>query len=83
MADTRSLEDLRQAGAGRPAPEAVARLYHTAFDKYGVAMLWSRKRLAHPTITQALGVSEALRHEGNMQSRPLAIAIEDACRAAV
>ena len=83
MIDTRSLDDLRQVGAGRPAPEAVARLYHAAFEKYGVAMLWSRKRLPNPTITQALAVAEALRYEGNMQSRPLAIAIEDACRAAV
>lgn len=69
--------------AGRPAPEAVARLYRDAFARFGIAMLWSRRQLPNPTITQALAIAEALRFEGNMQSRPLAIAIEDACRAAV
>lgn len=83
MTDTRSLEDLRHAGAGRPSPEAVARLYTEAFARFGIAMLWSRRQLPHPTITQALAIAEALRFEGNMQSRPLAVQLEEACRAAV
>jgi hypothetical protein len=44
--------------------------------------LWNRKPSDNLTIAQAL-VSKSLRLVGNMQSRPLAVKIEEACRAAL
>lgn len=78
-----SLDALKAAGAGRPAPDAVASLYHQAFQDHGARMLWSRTPSDHPTIAQALVVAECLRREGDMRSRPLAARIEEACRAAL
>jgi hypothetical protein len=78
-----ALDELKQRGAGRPAPAEVVRLYQQAFAEFGALMLWSRKPSAHPTIAQALVVAEALRNEGNMASRPFAARIEAACRAAL
>jgi hypothetical protein len=83
MTDSRNLHALKKAGAGRPAPDAIASLYRKAFHDYGARMLWSRKPSDHPTIAQALAVAETLRSEGNMESRPLAAQIEQACRAAL
>ena len=83
MTDRRGIEDLKELGAGRPAPADVARLYHQAFRDFGTQTLWSRKPSAEPTITQALVIAEGLRREGNMRSRPLAARIEEACRAAL
>lgn len=83
MADRRSIEELKDLGAGRPAPEEVALLYHQAFRDFGTAALWSRRPSERPTITQALVVADALRNEGSMRSRPLAVRIEAACRAAL
>ena len=83
MKDTRSIGELKDIGSGRPAPEVVAALYRRAFQEFGAQSLWSRKPSEHPTITQALVVAEALRCEGNMKSRPLAVSIEEACRAAL
>jgi len=83
MADRPGLDELKEAGAGRPAPDAVAVLYREAFSVFGAAALWNCKPSAHPTIAQALAVAESLRREGNMQSRPLAVRIEEACRAAL
>jgi hypothetical protein len=78
-----SVEELKERGAGRPAPDAVVRLYNQAFRDFGIQALWSRRPGEHPTIAQALVIADVLRREGSMQSRPLAAAIEDACRAAV
>jgi hypothetical protein len=83
MADRRTLEDLKAAGEGQPAPDGIASLYHQAFERFGAQALWSRKPSERPTITQALVVSESLRREGNMTSRALAVQIEQACRAAL
>ena len=83
MADTRSVDELKTDGTGRPASSEIVSLYHRAFQEYGAQMLWSRKPSDHPTITQALVVAECLRREGNMKSRPLAARIEEACRAAL
>jgi hypothetical protein len=83
MTDKRSLDELKDAGAGKPAPESVAALYHRAFAEFGAQSLWNRKPSEHPTITQALVVAESLRSEGSMKSRPLAVRIEEACRAAL
>jgi hypothetical protein len=81
MADTRHLGQLKVLGAGRPAPGEVARLYHQAFREFGAQSLWSRRLTAKPTITQALVIAENLRREGNLQTRALAVEIEQACRA--
>ena len=83
MIDSRDLEDLKARGAGRPAPEEIARLYHQAFRDFGAQALWSRKPSAEPTIAQALVIADSLRREGNLQSRALAAENEQACRAAL
>lgn len=77
------IERMMEAGEGRPAPPAVVALYLEAFHAYGPLMLWSSRQVEEPTIAQALAVAEALRTEGNMRSRPLAVRIEEACRAAL
>ena len=83
MTDIRDLERLKDRGAGRPAPEDVARLYHRAFRDFGAQALWSRRASPAPTIAQALVVAESLRREGDVRSRALAVEIERACRAAL
>lgn len=83
MAERISLDELKERGAGVPAPAEVAALYHEAFREFGTAALWSRRPSAHPTIAQALAVAEALRREGTLRTLPLAARIEAACRAAV
>jgi hypothetical protein len=83
MADTRDLEQLKDLGAGRPAPEEVVRLYRQAFAEFGTRALWNWRCMEQPTITQALAISHSLKVEGDVKARALAIAIEQACRAAV
>lgn len=83
MTDLRNLEQLKDLGAGRVAPEEIAHLYHQAFRKFGTRALWSRRPSTTPTIAQALVVAESLRSEGNLQARALASKIEQACRAAL
>jgi hypothetical protein len=81
MADTRDLEQLKDLGAGRPAPEEVVRLYRRAFAEFGTRALWNWRHMEHPTITQALAIADSLRVEGDIKARALAVAIEQACRA--
>jgi hypothetical protein len=83
MLDARSLEQLKELGAGRAAPGEISRLYHQAFRDFGAQSLWSRRPSETPTIAQALAVADTLRREGNLQSRALASEIEQACRAAL
>jgi hypothetical protein len=83
MSDSRTIEVLKELGAGVAAPESIADLYRRAFREFGTLALWSRKPSERPTIAQALVVAESLRREGNMRSRPLAAEIEAACRAAL
>jgi hypothetical protein len=83
MPDKRTTRELKELGAGQPAPEEVAALYRLAFGKYGSQALWNRKPSGEPTIAQAVVVAELLRREGNVQSRSLAAQIEEACRAAL
>jgi hypothetical protein len=83
MIDNRDLEQLKGLGAGRVAPDEIARLYHQAFRDFGTQALWSRRPSERPTIAQALVIAEGLRREGNLQSRALAAEIEQACRAAL
>lgn len=83
MTDRLSIDEMKELGAGRPAPEDVVSLYHKAFAEYGAQSLWNRTPSKKPTILQALVVAECLRSEGNMKSRPLAAQIEEVCRAAL
>jgi hypothetical protein len=83
MTDIRNVEQLKDLGTGRPAPEAVARLYRQAFADFGTRALWSWRRMERPTITQALAIADSLKAEGNLEARALAVAIEQACRAAL
>jgi hypothetical protein len=81
--DTRDLQRLKELGAGRPAPGDIARLYRQAFRDFGAQALWSRRPSEKPTIAQVLVIAENLRREGNLQSRALAVEIEQTCRAAL
>jgi hypothetical protein len=83
MADTRDLDELKDLGAGRPAPEEVVRLYRQAFAEFGTRALWNWRCMDQPTITQALAIADSLKVEGDVKARALAIAIEQACRAAL
>lgn len=83
MADTRDLEQLKDLGAGRLAPEDVVRLYRQAFADYGTRALWNWRRMEQPTITQVLAIADSLKVEGDVKARALATAIEQACRAAL
>ncbi len=83
MTELADLELLKERGAGRPAPEDVARLYRQAFRDFGAQVLWSRRESPAPTIAQALVVADNLRREGDLRSRALAVEIERACRAAL
>ncbi len=83
MNDTRTLDELKDLGSGRPAPEDVARVYHQAFADFGTRALWNWRELDPPTITQALAIADSLRTEGNREARALAAQIEQACRAAL
>jgi hypothetical protein len=78
-----TLDELKEAGSGKPATKEIASLCREAFRTFGAQALWSRTPSEHPTIAQALVVAESLRREGNMQARPLASKIEQACRAAL
>lgn len=83
MRDSRSLEELKDLGSGKPAPGDVARLYGEAFAEHRARALWNWKQLERPTITQALAIAESLRTEGDRRARALALRIEAACRAAL
>jgi hypothetical protein len=78
-----TLDDLKGRGSGLAAPQGVVRLYYQAFSEFGTRALWNWKRLEQPTITQALTIADALRVEGNLAARRLAVEIEQACRAAL
>lgn len=83
MIDHRTLDELKDAGSGRPAPDEVVALYHEAFQQFGPRALWNWRALERPSITQALAIADSLRTEGNREARVLAVQIEQACRAAV
>ena len=72
MQDRRSIDELKELGAGRSAPNGIVRLYHQAFREFGTIALWSQRPSEHPTIAQALVIADSLRREGTMRARPLA-----------
>jgi len=83
MERVRDIDELKERGAGRPAPPAVASLYAEAFARYGVQALWSRAAHPAPTIAMALVIADTLRREGDMVCWHFAGRIEQACRAAL
>ena len=83
MTEVLTLDALKDLGSGHAAPGEVVALYRRAFAEHGPRALWNCRQMAQPTIVQALAVASALRTEGNLAARHLAIAIEQACRAAV
>jgi len=83
MPDTRTLDDLKDLGAGHPASDEVARLYRQAFADFGALALWSSRPAAAPTLADALAITGSLRVEGDRHARRLAEQIEAACRAAL
>jgi hypothetical protein len=83
MGDVRTIEELKDLGCGKPAPDDATRLYHQAFKEFCTRALWNWRELDPPSITQALAVADALRAEGNRDARALAARIEQACRASL
>ena len=83
MTETSDLDELKARGAGKPAPEAIARLYHQAFRDFGGQALWSSRPTSNPTIGEALAITRSLRVEGDRNARRLAEQIEAGCRAAL
>jgi hypothetical protein len=83
MDSSTALDELKDRGAGVPAPEDVVRLYRQAFAEFGPRALWSTRQLEHPTVAAALSITESLRVEGNLAARRIAERIEQACRAAL
>jgi hypothetical protein len=83
MADSRGIDDLKQLGANRPAPEDVVRLYRRAFSEFGGKALWSSRELPKPSLAAALAITESLRVEGDLDARKIAEQIEELCRAAL
>ena len=81
--DNPPLDETKTLGSGKLAPDEVAHLYARAFAEFGVFALWSRKPSSRPTVTQALTVADALRAEGNLRARALAVEVEAARRAAL
>lgn len=78
-----SIEELRDLGAGVPAPPEAVALYRRAFSEYKSLALWSRREMPAPTIRHVINAAGALRSEGNMAAYLLAGQMEDACRAAL
>ena len=83
MADDRSIDTLKDLGAGLPAPARVAALYRQAFKEFGAQALWSSRPVERPTPADALAIVHSLRVEGNLKARRLAEHIEGLCRAAL
>lgn len=59
----------------------LASLYARAFREFGAMALWNLRQFENPTVEQALGITRALRIEGNMDARRLAEEIERVARA--
>jgi hypothetical protein len=62
-------------------PDDFASLYHRAFAQYGTEALWNMRPIEHPTPTDALAITKALRTHGGMEGRRLAEQIERVCHA--
>ncbi|HZQ52908.1 MAG TPA: hypothetical protein VFB14_11965 [Bryobacteraceae bacterium] len=64
-----------------PQPDDLVSLYRRAFTEYGTQALWNMRPIDHPTPSDALAITRALRTHGGMEGRRLAEQIEEACRA--
>jgi hypothetical protein len=76
-------KDTADREAATPAPEAVRSLYRLAFKDYGLRALSSSRPVAHPSMADALAITETLRVEGGVSGRRLAERIILPSRAAV
>ena len=83
MTDTRSIDELKELGSGKPAPRELVRLYEQAFREFGALALWSSRKASTPTAADVLAITQSLRVEGNRDARRLAERIEELCRAAL
>ncbi len=63
-------------------PQDWVKLYHRAFEEYGVSALWSSRPVPNPTPADALAITHSLRVEGDLEARRLAEQIERLCHAA-
>lgn len=59
----------------------IRALYRQAFAEHGARALWNIRQLDEPTAEEALGITRALRVEGNMAARRIAERIERLARA--
>jgi hypothetical protein len=83
MDGRRSLDELKQLGGDKFAPESLVTLYRQAFAEFGSRALWSSQPSPRPTLASVLAITESLRVEGNRDARRLAERLEEACRAAL
>lgn len=83
MSTVRSLQEIKDAGYGVPAPDPVRALYREAFGKFGAQCLWFRTPHPEPTIAMVVNVITDLRSEGDTNARKFSDKIEEACRAIV
>jgi hypothetical protein len=58
------------------------KLYHEAYDRFGILALWSYRRSENPTPAQALSLCGTLRRQGDMSAWRLADRLAKACHAA-
>ena len=58
-------------------------LYRRAFELFGAAALWNKRRLQDPSPEHALVIARALRVGGGKTARALAERIERAARATI
>lgn len=58
------------------------KLYHEAYDRFGIVALWSYRRSDNPTRDHALSLCRTLRRQGDMSAWRLADRIVKACDAA-
>jgi hypothetical protein len=59
----------------------ISTLYQIAFRDYAAVALWSMRPVEHPTSSDALAITQALKTYGGMAGRRLAEQIEEACLA--
>jgi hypothetical protein len=60
----------------------IEEVYRRAFREFGAIALWNRRAVAHPTPSDALAITGALRTHGTMAGRRLAERLEKLCHAA-
>jgi len=70
MTDKRTLDELKEAGDGRPAPGRDCVPLPQAFEQFGARALWSRKPSQRPTGAGRVGEPAPRRQHDALTSRP-------------